>query len=63
MSKLYQELSMVAQLGNDPSALEQQQQQYNSALAHMNMQQQQLAQRQVALDQQKQRALEIRNSS
>ena len=53
MSKLYQELSMVAQLGNDPSALEQQQQ-YNSALAHMNVQQQQLAQQQVALEQQKQ---------
>ena len=44
---------MVAQLGNDPSLLEQQQQQH-IALAHMNVQQQQLVQQQAALEQQKQ---------
>ena len=45
----YQVLDMVAQLGsNDPSLVEEQQ----LALAHMNMQQQQLAHQQAVLDQQ-----------
>ena len=48
MSLGYQVLDMVAQLGNDPSLVEQQQ----LALAHMNMQQQQLAHQQAVLDQQ-----------
>ena len=40
MSEGYQVLGMVAQLGNDPSALEQQQQQ-KLALDHMDMYHQQ----------------------
>ena len=48
MSEGYQVLGMVAQLGNDPSALEQQQLE-KLALDHMDMYHQQFSQQQTAL--------------
>jgi len=52
MAAGYQVLDMVAQLGNDPSALEQYKQQQQLALDNMNVDRQKLATQQIALNQQ-----------